>query len=105
PRLLASVVCPGGQGDLSVYGSLLFMSVEQTRGRIDCGTQGVAQPVSSERFRGVRIFDVSDLRNPKQTAAIQTCRGSHKHTVVVDPKDKDNIYIYGSGTSAVRAGE
>jgi hypothetical protein len=105
PKLLASVVCPGGQGDLSVYGHLLFMSVEQTRGRIDCGTQGNEQPVSKERFRGVRIFDISDLRNPKQIAAIQTCRGSHTHTVVVDPKDKDNVYIYGSGTSAVRPGE
>ncbi len=45
PQLLASVVCPGGQGDVSVYGNLLFMSVEQTRGRLDCGLQGVAEPV------------------------------------------------------------
>src|SRR5262249_3607203 len=76
-RAVASVVCPGGQGDVSVYGNLLFMSVEQTRGRVDCGTQGVAPPSSPERFRGVRIFDISNLTNPKQVAAIQTCRGSH----------------------------
>ena len=90
---------------MSVYGNLLFMSVEQTRGRLDCGVQGVNETVSAERFRGVRIFDISNLRNPKQVAAIQTCRGSHTHTLVNDPKDKANIYVYGSGTGAVRAGE
>ncbi|HWW89036.1 MAG TPA: hypothetical protein VNZ26_35830, partial [Vicinamibacterales bacterium] len=105
PRLLASVVCPGGQGDISVYGHLLFLSVEQTRGRLDCGTQGVPTAVSAERFRGIRIFDISDLRNPKQVAAVQTCRGSHTHTLVTDPNDKANIYVYGSGTSSVRSGE
>jgi hypothetical protein len=105
PRLLASIVCPGGQGDVSVYGDLLFMSVEQTRGRLDCGLQGVNEPVSAERFRGIRIFDISNQRNPKQVAAIQTCRGSHTHTLVADPKDKAHIYVYGSGTGAVRAGE
>ena len=105
PQLLGSVVCPGGQGDVSVYGHLLFMSVEQTRGRIDCGTQGVVDAVSAERFRGVRIFDISDVKKPKQIAAVQTCRGSHTHTLVIDPKDHDNIYVYGSGTSTVRSGE
>jgi hypothetical protein len=105
PRLVASIVCPGGQGDLSVYGNLLFMSVEQRRGRIDCGTQGVQETVSADRFRGVRIFDISDLRKPRQVAAIQTCRGSHTHTLVVNPRDKANVYIYGSGTGTVRAGE
>jgi hypothetical protein len=105
PRLLASVVCPGGQGDVSIHGNLLFMSVEQTRGRIDCGTQGIQETVSAERFRGVRIFDISDISKPKQIAAIQTCRGSHTHTLVVDPNDKANLYVYGSGTSSVRSGE
>ena len=103
PRLLASIVCPGGQGDVSIYGNLLFMSVEQTRGRLDCGTQGVVETVSKERFRGVRIFDISDVRNPKQVAAVQTCRGSHTHTLV--PKDKTTLYVYGSGTGGVRSGE
>jgi len=104
-RLIASVVCPGGQGDVSVHGNLLFMSVEQTRGRIDCGTGGVQEAASAERFRGVRIFDISDLQNPKQLAAVQTCRGSHTHTLLVDPDDQANVYIYGSGTGAVRAAE
>ena len=105
PKLSASVVCPGGQGDISVHGNLLFMSVEQTRGRIDCGTQGVSTPVSVERFRGVRIFDITDLNKPKQVAAVQTCRGSHTHTLVTDPNDKANLYVYGSGTSGVRSGD
>jgi hypothetical protein len=105
PKLVASVVCPGGQGDVSVHGHLLFMSVEQTRGRLDCGTQGVPTPVSAERFRGIRIFDITDLNRPKQVAAIQTCRGSHTHTLVTDANDKANLYVYGSGTSAVRSAE
>src|SRR5213592_231701 len=104
-RLVASVVCPGGQGDVSIYGNLLFMSVEQTRGRIDCGTQGVAPAVSPERFRGVRIFDISNLSNPKQVAAVQTCRGSHTHTLVTDAKDQANIYVYAQGTGRVRSGQ
>src|SRR5438093_5403346 len=104
-RLLVSVVCPGGQGDVSIHGNLLFMSVEQTRGRIDCGTQGVKAPASAERFRGVRIFDISDLRKPRQVAAVQTCRGSHTHTLVTDSKDSANLYVYGSGTSTVRSAE
>jgi len=105
PRLITSVVCPGGQGDVSVWGNLLFMSVEQTRGRLDCGLQGVQETVSAERFRGVRIFDISDLRKPRQVAAVQTCRGSHTHTLVPDPKDPSRIFVYGSGTSSVRPGE
>jgi hypothetical protein len=105
PRLLTSVVCPGGQGDVSVWGHLLFMSVEQTRGRLDCGLQGVEGTVSAERFRGVRIFDISDIRKPRQVAAVQTCRGSHTHTLVPDPKNPSRLFVYGSGTSSVRPGE
>jgi hypothetical protein len=105
PKLLASVVCPGGQGDVSVRGNLLIMSVEQTRGRIDCGTQGIQEKVSAERFRGVRVFDISDINKPKQVAAVQTCRGSHTHTLVTDPNDTANLYVYGSGTGSVRSAE
>jgi hypothetical protein len=105
PRLAASVVCPGGQGDMSVYGHLLFMSVEQTLGRLDCGREGVAGKVSPKRFRGIRIFDIRNAVKPKQIAAVQTCRGSHTHTLVVDPRDRTSVYIYGSGTAAVRPGE
>ena len=103
PALQSSFVCPGGQGDVSVYGDLLFMSVEETRGRIDCGTQGAGGTVNLERFRGVRIFDISDIDNPVQLPGVQTCRGSHTHTLVTDPDDPNNIYIYNSGTSSVRS--
>jgi hypothetical protein len=134
-KLTASLVCPGGQGDVSVYGHLLFMSAEAVNARLDCGTQGVPLPAgyvppppppppapavngveperkprplpppNPDRFRGVRIFDISSLSNPKQVAAVQTCRGSHTHTLVTDPNDKDNVYIYVSGTGSVRQSE
>jgi hypothetical protein len=118
--LLTSIVCPGGQGDVSVYKNLMFMSVEMPNGRIDCGTQGFPPnpppaagqenkpslpAAQKDRFRGVRIFDIADVRNPKQVAAVQTCRGSHTHTLVIDPNDKNNVYIYVSGTSFVRQNE
>lgn len=102
PTLRSSFVCPGGQGDVSVFGDLLFMSVEETRGRIDCGTQGAPGSVNTDRFRGVRIFDISDIDNPVQLPGVQTCRGSHTHTLVTDPDDPANLYIYNSGTSGVR---
>src|SRR6202050_3090489 len=154
-KLLTSLVCPGGQGDVSVYKNLLFMSVEMPNGRLDCGVEGFPPepapaadeekdkgqdrdkvkdndkstdqskdaeqnkdkddkgkekkhhiPVAQkDRFRGVRIFDISDIQNPKQVAAVQTCRGSHTHTLVTDPNDKENVYIYVSGTSFVRQPE
>jgi hypothetical protein len=134
--LKTSLMCPGGQGDVSVYGHLLFMSAEAANGRIDCGTQGIPlpegyvappmpaaepepapgdparprtprppPPASPERFRGVRIFDITDMGNPKQVAAVQSCRGSHTHTLVIDPKDSENVYIYISGTGFVRQAE
>jgi hypothetical protein len=103
PALRSSFVCPGGQGDVSVYGDLLFMSVEETRGRIDCGSQGAGGTVNPDRFRGVRIFDISDIDNPVQLPGVQTCRGSHTHTLVEDPDDPSTIYVYNSGTAGVRS--
>ena len=105
PRHISSVVCPGGQGDVSIVGDLLVMSVEQSRGRLDCGLQGVKDVISNERFRGIRIFDISDLAVPRQVAAVQTCRGSHTHTIVTDPDDDGNFYVYASGTAGVREGD
>lgn len=106
PRHIGSVVCPGGQGDVSLVGDLLIMSVQEARGRLDCGLQGVPDPVSDERVKGIRIFDVSDFTNPTQVAAVQTCRGSHTHTVVSDPTtNSGNIYVYVSGTSPSRDDE
>ncbi len=97
---LSSVVCPGGQGDVSVVGDLLIMSVEETRGRLDCGLEGIAEDVSSDRFRGIRIFDIGDLERPVQVGAVQTCRGSHTHSVVA--ADDEKIIVYNSGTSIIR---
>ena len=102
PRLVMSVVCPGGQGDLSIHGNLLFMSVEQNRARLDCGVKDAEGEVNAERFRGIRIFDISDINAPRQIAAVQTCRGSHTHTQVPDPRDRNVLYIYNSATSSVR---
>jgi hypothetical protein len=102
PTLITAFLCPGGQGDVSVHGNLLFMSVEAGNGRVDCGAQGVADPSSPERFKGVRIFDISDLKAPKQVAAVQTCRGSHTHTLVPKVGDSERIYVYVQGTSGVR---
>jgi hypothetical protein len=112
-KLLTSILCPGGQGDVSVYKNLLFMSVEMPNGRLDCSPEGfppsagqaMKPAAQKDRFRGVRIFDITDISNPKQVGAVQTCRGSHTHTLVVDPKDKNNVYIYVSGTSFVRQSE
>jgi hypothetical protein len=98
PSLVTSVVCPGGQGDMSVHGNLLFMSVEESRARVDCGTN----PQVGTRFQGVRIFDISDVTNPVQVATVQTCRGSHTHSVLADPDDPDNLYVYVSGTAGPR---
>src|SRR5262245_17633412 len=118
--LLTSMICPGGQGDVSVYKNLMFMSVEMPNGRVDCGAEGFPLPpppaagkeneptlpaAQKDRFRGVRIFDISDISKPKQVGAVQTCRGSHTHTLVVDPNDQNNVYIYVSGTSFVRQPE
>lgn len=100
PSLMSSVVCPGGQGDVSVVGKLLIMSVEQTRGRVDCGLQGVTGDVSPERFRGLRIFDITDLTRPRQVGLVQTCRGSHTHSVV--RADDTSIIVYNSGTAGIR---
>jgi hypothetical protein len=105
PRLEVGVVCPGGQGDVSVYGNLLVMSAQENRGRLDCGVQGVEETVSDVRLLGVRIFDISDLTNPRQVAAVQSCRGSHTHTLVEDPTDPDHVYIYIQGTGGVRPAE
>jgi hypothetical protein len=102
PVLRIGNYCPASQSDVSVYKHLLFVSSESNTGRIDCGGEGVKEPISEARLRGIRIFDITDLAHPKNVANVQTCRGSHTHTVVVDPKDKANVYVYISGSAGVR---
>ena len=103
PTLVSSTVCPASQNDVSVFGNLMFVSTEGQSGRVDCGTQGVRDTVSAERHRGVRIFDISDVRAPRLVKNIQTCRGSHTHTVVEDPNDRENVYVYVQGSAGVRS--
>jgi len=105
PELILSVVCPGGQGDVSIRGNLVFRSVEDNRGRLGCSGVAIEGEVSAERFRGVQIFDISDVSAPRQVAAVQTCRGSHTHTLVPHPSDPNVLYIYNSATSGVRPAE
>ena len=102
PSLISSVICPGGQGDVSIVENLLIMSVQDTRGRVDCGLQGAGSEPTPERFRGIRIFDISDLTMPMQVGAVQTCRGSHTHSVVSGPDADGKIIVYNSGTSSIR---
>ena len=103
PTLKVGFVCPASQSDVSVYKNLLFVSGEGMGGRLDCGTQGVHDSVSADRLRGIRIFDISNIANPKYIANVQTCRGSHTHTVVEAPNDKENVYVYVSGQAPVRS--
>jgi hypothetical protein len=102
PTLAFANYCPASQSDVSTYKNLLFVSAEGNTGRIDCGNQGVKDTVSTDRIRGVRIFDITDIAHPRNVANVQTCRGSHTHTVLVDPKDPDNVYVYVSGSAGVR---
>ena len=103
PTLRTAFVCPGAQSDPSVYRNLMFISGESFNGRTDCGMEGVPDTVSKMRLRGIRIFDVSDIAHPRYETNVQTCRGSHTHTVVTDPHDTANVYIYVSGSAPVRS--
>jgi hypothetical protein len=102
PTLTTSFVCPGSQSDVSVYRTLLFVSAEATNGRVDCGMQGIPDTVSTERARGIRVIDMADPSHPRYLATVQTCRGSHTHTIVTDPNDAANVYVYVSGSAGVR---
>src|SRR5438093_9529260 len=105
PVLANAYECPASQNDVSVYRNLLFVSSEATNSRQDCKFGGVPAPASESRVRGIRIFDISDIAHPKLVTSVQTCRGSHTHTVVTQPGDANNVYVYVSGTSGVRPGD
>jgi hypothetical protein len=105
PTLARAFVCPASQSDVSVFENLLFVSGEGLGGRLDCSSEGVPEAVSQDRLRGIRIFDIADIRNPRYVANVQTCRGSHTHTVLEHPGDTENVYIYVSGSSSVRPAE
>jgi len=103
PVLVNTTVCATDQGDPSIYGNLLFISAESRRSRNDCGTQGVEDV--ADRMLGVRIFDVSNPANPRLVKNVQTCRGSHTHTLYPHPTDPGILYIYVGGSSGVRSAE
>ena len=105
PLLVKSYVCPASQSDVSVYENLLFVSGEGLGGRLDCGTEGVRDVVSADRLRGIRIFDITNIAEPEYVANVQTCRGSHTHSVLKDPDDDENVYVYVSGSASVRPAE
>jgi hypothetical protein len=105
PSLRTAYYCPASQSDVSVYRNLLFVSGEDLTARIDCGAEGVTEAVSKDRLRGIRIFDITDIEHPKNVGNVQTCRGSHTHTVLVDPKDTANVYVYVSGAAGVRSAQ
>ena len=105
PELVTDYLCPASQSDVSVYGNLMFVSGEGLGGRIDCGTEGVDETVSEERLRGIRIFDITNIEEPEYVANVQTCRGSHTHSVLKDPEDDENVYVYVSGSAPVRPNE
>ncbi len=105
PVSVVTHYCPASQSDVSVYENLLFVSGEGFGGRLDCGDEPIEETVSHERLRGIRIFDISDIANPEYVANVQTCRGSHTHTVLEHPGDTENVYIYVSGSAPVRPPE
>ena len=99
--VVASVVeCITSQGDPSIVGNLLFLSAEGAGNRNDCGKGGVQDP--KDHMAGVRIYDVSNPHAPKLIKNVQTCKGSHTHTLVPSPTDPKIVYLYVSGQQAAR---
>lgn len=101
PKIVAVVSCITSQGDPSVYGNLLFISAEGGGNRNDCAKGGVQDP--KDHMAGVRIYDISKPAQPRLIKNVQTCKGSHTHTIVPDPKNKNDIYIYVSGFVSARS--
>jgi hypothetical protein len=100
PVRVAVVPCVTSQGDPSIIGNLLFISAEGGGNRNDCAKGGVQDP--ADHMAGVRIYDVSDPTKPKLVKNVQTCKGSHTHTVIPSPTDKGVVYIYVSGNQNAR---
>lgn len=100
PKQISVYPCVTSQGDPSIYGDLLFISAEGGGNRNDCGKGGVKDP--KDHMAGVRIFDVKDPAHPKLIKNVQTCKGSHTHTIVPSPTDKNVIYLYVSGSQGAR---
>jgi LVIVD repeat len=100
PVLLSTVACITSQGDPSIVGNLLFLSAEGGGNRNDCAKGGVTNP--ADHMTGVRIYDVSNPSAPRLVKNVQTCKGSHTHTVIPSPTDPGVVYIYVSGNRDAR---
>ena len=100
PELLSVVPCITSQGDPSIWGNLLFVSAEGAGNRNDCGKGGVTN--EQDHMAGVRIYDVSNPRAPRFVKNVQTCKGSHTHTLVPHPTDANIMYLYVSGSQGAR---
>ncbi|HET6679597.1 MAG TPA: hypothetical protein VFG84_00225 [Gemmatimonadaceae bacterium] len=100
PALVATVPCVTSQGDPSIVGNLLFISAEGGGNRNDCAKGGVKDP--ADHMTGVRIYDVSNPAQPKLVKNVQTCKGSHTHTVVPSKTEKGVVYLYVSGNQGAR---
>ncbi|MYW63054.1 hypothetical protein GTY65_03020 [Streptomyces sp. SID8379] len=95
PKTVAQVLCPGSQNDISVSGNLLFLSTDSSRSDNSCAS--TTQPATEKSsWEGMKVFDISDKRNPKYVAAVETACGSHTHTLV---PEKKNVYVYVSSYS------
>ncbi|MGW6461569.1 LVIVD repeat-containing protein [Streptomyces sp. NPDC055078] len=95
PKTVSQVLCPGSQNDISVSGNLLFLSTDSSRSDNTCNSTSQSATVK-DSWEGMKVFDISDKRNPKYVAAVETACGSHTHTLVPDRK---NIYVYVSSYS------
>jgi hypothetical protein len=106
--LLSDTKCRANQGDLSVFKSrddrmILLQSIDRPVTAPDC--TGVDTPTTTENehgatvtrarfgFEGLRMFDVTDPRNPEFLRMYRTECGSHTHTLVPDDKNGE-VHAY-----------
>ena len=92
PVEVADVHCNGPQGDVTVHGDLLFLSVDTPQSTVGCeGSKNVTAKTEGA-FEGIRVFDISDPANPVFLQGIRTDCGSHTNTLV--PAEGDKAYLY-----------
>ncbi len=96
-KQLSFLKCDGGQGDVSIYGDYLFVSVDAARAGPTCKAEDTApasqaQFTSGDVFEGLRIIDVSDPRRPVEAGHVDMPCGSHTHTLLPG-EETSLIYI------------
>ena len=106
PRKIGELACPGPQNDVSVWGSLVFMSVDSPRTSSDCGAgaASLAQQEAGTDWEGIRVISIADPANPTQVAAVRTSCGSHTNTLVPDESNgRVLVYVNSYPTVGVRS--